>query len=167
MSSNLYRPLLLQLWSVSFRFSIDHILDLSLSFQKNQDHCSACRFVGALLYCDSCPRAFHMWCLDPPMEDDDVPSGAWFCPGCELQKVGGELAPAFTAVDLFLIQNPPPKPSRSFMAPLIVQAQNFIPREYELPDEIRTFFKDGIDYIWSFVAMLISFSDFWPPRPIR
>lgn len=46
---------------------------------------------------------------------------------------------------IFDYQNPPPKPPPSFMSPLIVQAQTnaSIPREYQMPDDIRNFFKDG------------------------
>ena len=57
--------------------------------QSNEDHCSACRSLGALVYCDGCPRAFHWLCLDPPMEATDLPEGEsrWFCPACVLEQV--------------------------------------------------------------------------------
>lgn len=57
--------------------------------QLNEDHCSACHSQGALVYCDGCPRAFHFWCLDPPMEATDLPEGDswWFCPSCTIRKV--------------------------------------------------------------------------------
>ncbi|KAF9239614.1 hypothetical protein BU15DRAFT_87926 [Melanogaster broomeanus] len=91
----------------------------------NEDHCSSCRFLGALVYCDSCPRAFHLWCLDPPMEAIDLPDGEkWFCPSCTTRN------------------HPPPKPAPSFMSPLIHIAQTSIPKEYQLPDDVRGFFKD-------------------------
>ncbi|KAI6167208.1 hypothetical protein EDD17DRAFT_1113030 [Pisolithus thermaeus] len=92
----------------------------------NDDHCSSCRSLGALVYCDSCPRAFHLWCLDPPMEAIDLPEGdKWFCPSCIIRK------------------HPPSKPPRSsFMSPLIHQLQVTIPKEFQLPDDIRNFFKD-------------------------
>lgn len=92
----------------------------------NDDHCSSCRSLGALVYCDSCPRAFHLWCLDPPMEAIDLPEGdKWFCPSCIIRK------------------HPPSKPTRSsFMSPLLHQLQVTIPKEFQLPDDIRNFFKD-------------------------
>ncbi|KAH7927720.1 hypothetical protein BV22DRAFT_1006394 [Leucogyrophana mollusca] len=91
----------------------------------NEDHCSSCRSLGALVYCDGCPRAFHLWCLDPPMEAVDLPDGErWFCPSCSIRK------------------NPPPKPAPSFMSPLIQVAQTSYPREFQLPEDVRTFFKD-------------------------
>jgi hypothetical protein len=61
--------------------------------QLNEDHCSACRSLGALVYCDGCPRAYHLWCLDPPIEDVDLPEGdgRWFCPSCTIRKVSAEI----------------------------------------------------------------------------
>ncbi|KAL4065433.1 hypothetical protein J3A83DRAFT_4266976 [Scleroderma citrinum] len=92
----------------------------------NDDHCSSCRSLGALVYCDSCPKAFHLWCLDPPMEAIDLPEGdKWYCPSCTIRK------------------HPPPKPTRSsFLSPLIHHLQLSIPKEFQLPDDIRNFFKD-------------------------
>ncbi|KII88879.1 hypothetical protein PLICRDRAFT_588854 [Plicaturopsis crispa FD-325 SS-3] len=72
----------------------------------NEDHCSACRSLGSLVYCDGCPRAYHLWCLDPPM--DAIEDATWFCPSCTI----------------------------------LHQAQTSAPMEYQLPDEIRGFFKD-------------------------
>lgn len=92
----------------------------------NEDHCSSCRSLGALVYCDGCPRAFHLWCLDPPMETVDLPElgERWFCPSCTIRK------------------RPPIKPPPSFMSPLIHQAQTNIPKEFQLPEDVRSFFKD-------------------------
>lgn len=33
-----------------------------------------------LLLCDGCDLAFHLYCLDPPL--DHVPDGSWYCSGC-------------------------------------------------------------------------------------
>ena len=58
-------------------------------YKANEDHCSSCQSFGSLVYCDGCPRAFHLWCLDPPMEPQDLPEGdkRWFCPACAMQRV--------------------------------------------------------------------------------
>ncbi|KAJ6500369.1 hypothetical protein C8R45DRAFT_977405 [Mycena sanguinolenta] len=88
----------------------------------NEDHCSSCRSHGALVYCDGCPRAFHLWCLNPPMERID--EDRWFCPACVIR------------------QHPPRKPPPGLFSPLIHLVQTSIPSEYQLPEEIRTFFKD-------------------------
>ncbi|KAJ7929355.1 hypothetical protein B0H13DRAFT_1964995 [Mycena leptocephala] len=89
---------------------------------NNEDHCSSCRSHGALVYCDGCPRAFHLWCLNPPMERID--EDRWFCPACVIQK------------------HPPRKPPPSLFSPLIHLVESSIPIEYQLPEEVRTFFKD-------------------------
>ncbi|KAG6841200.1 hypothetical protein C0991_000862 [Blastosporella zonata] len=91
---------------------------------NNDDHCSSCRSYGALVYCDGCPRAFHLWCLDPPMESVDEGDSRWFCPGCTIRK------------------HPPRKPPPSLLAPLIQQVDTTIPTEFQLPEDVRTFFKD-------------------------
>ncbi|KAI1790739.1 hypothetical protein LXA43DRAFT_1014785 [Ganoderma leucocontextum] len=94
----------------------------------NEDHCSACRSLGALVYCDGCTKAFHWLCLDPPMEASDLPEGEsrWFCPACLLE------------------QRPPPKPPTTlkFMGPLIQELGTKIPTEFQVPQDIRSFFKD-------------------------
>ena len=61
--------------------------------KANEDHCSSCQSFGSLVYCDGCPRAFHLWCLDPPMEPQDLPEGEkrWFCPACVMQQVNQSL----------------------------------------------------------------------------
>ncbi|KAK7023831.1 histone deacetylase associated PHD protein-2 [Favolaschia claudopus] len=89
---------------------------------NNEDHCSSCRSHGALVYCDGCPRAFHLWCLNPPMERID--EDRWFCPACVIQK------------------HPPRKPPPGLFSPLIQLVQTSIPTEYQLPEDIRTFFRD-------------------------
>jgi hypothetical protein len=46
-----------------------------------ETYCEACgdhRRSKRLLLCDSCPRAFHTFCLTPVV--DAVPEGDWFCP---------------------------------------------------------------------------------------
>ncbi|KAF6764967.1 hypothetical protein DFP72DRAFT_1029512 [Ephemerocybe angulata] len=91
---------------------------------NNNDHCSSCRSNGALVYCDGCPRAFHLWCLDPPMENIDEGDSRWFCPGCLTQK------------------HPPRRPPPSLLSPLIYQVETSIPVEFQLPDDIRNFFRD-------------------------
>jgi hypothetical protein len=58
--------------------------------EDEQDtECSVCkkRDVGdRMLLCDGCDRGWHIFCLDPPL--DNVPHGAWYCPVC-IQGGGG------------------------------------------------------------------------------
>ncbi|KIK63801.1 hypothetical protein GYMLUDRAFT_57453 [Collybiopsis luxurians FD-317 M1] len=86
--------------------------------------------LGALVYCDGCPRAFHLWCLDPPMESVDEGDSRWFCPACT------------TKVSKSPHMHPPRKSPPGLLAPLIQALDNNIPTEYQLPDDIRSFFKD-------------------------
>jgi hypothetical protein len=73
---------------VSFYFVLLGPRYLKMLCKLNEDHCSACAYMGSLVYCDGCPRAYHLWCLDPPMEAADVPEGdKWFCPSCAIRKV--------------------------------------------------------------------------------
>ncbi|KAF8626184.1 hypothetical protein AX15_005068 [Amanita polypyramis BW_CC] len=91
---------------------------------NNEDHCSSCRSQGVLVYCDGCPRAFHLLCLDPPLDKIDDGDSRWYCPACAVRK------------------HPPRKPPPSLLSPLIYQVDMSIPAEFQLPDEIRTFYKD-------------------------
>ena len=44
---------------------------------------------GALVYCDSCPRSFHLLCLNPPIDGqggkEDIPEGGWYCKECSAE----------------------------------------------------------------------------------
>ena len=49
--------------------------------------CKSCHLCGTsdnddqLLFCDDCDRGYHMYCLQPPMEEP--PEGSWICNLCE------------------------------------------------------------------------------------
>jgi hypothetical protein len=68
----------------------------------------------------------------------------WYCPNCTIRKVClFPLCEFYKTFSSHLQQHPPPKPTPSFIAPLIHQAQTSMPKEFQLPDDIRNFFKDG------------------------
>ncbi|KAH7679101.1 DNA helicase protein [Dioscorea alata] len=46
--------------------------------------CVECDLGGNLLCCDSCPRTYHLECLNPPLKR--TPPGKWQCPNCCGQK---------------------------------------------------------------------------------
>ncbi|KAK2634973.1 hypothetical protein Ddye_029765 [Dipteronia dyeriana] len=56
----------------------------SSSKKKGNDgyyyECVICDLGGNLLCCDSCPRTYHLQCLDPPLKR--IPNGKWQCPKC-------------------------------------------------------------------------------------
>lgn len=46
----------------------------------HQDYCEVCQQGGEIILCDTCPRAYHLVCLDPEL--DKAPEGKWSCPHC-------------------------------------------------------------------------------------
>ncbi|XP_038217535.1 PHD finger protein 12 [Zerene cesonia] len=48
----------------------------------NHDSCDACGEGGDLICCDRCPASFHLGCYDPPLDENDIPSGLWLCKQC-------------------------------------------------------------------------------------
>ncbi|XP_037770500.1 PHD finger protein 21B isoform X5 [Chelonia mydas] len=50
----------------------------------HDEHCTACKRGINLQPCGTCPRAYHLSCLDPPLKT--IPKGVWACPKCQ-QKV--------------------------------------------------------------------------------
>lgn len=46
----------------------------------HQDYCEVCQQGGEIILCDTCPRAYHLVCLDPELEK--APEGKWSCPHC-------------------------------------------------------------------------------------
>ncbi|NWY21589.1 PF21B protein, partial [Aphelocoma coerulescens] len=50
----------------------------------HDEHCTACKHGVNLQPCGTCPRAYHLNCLDPPLKT--APKGVWVCPKCQ-QKV--------------------------------------------------------------------------------
>lgn len=53
--------------------------------EPEQDYCEVCQQGGDLLMCDTCPRAYHMVCVDSEMIE--APQGEWSCPHCETNGV--------------------------------------------------------------------------------
>ncbi|XP_019868397.1 chromodomain-helicase-DNA-binding protein Mi-2 homolog isoform X2 [Aethina tumida] len=48
---------------------------------EHQDYCEVCQQGGEIILCDTCPRAYHLVCLEPELEE--APEGKWSCPHCE------------------------------------------------------------------------------------
>ncbi|XP_041111326.1 PHD finger protein 21B-like isoform X3 [Polyodon spathula] len=47
----------------------------------HDEHCAVCKDDGELQPCDTCSRAYHPDCLDPPLKT--LPKGMWVCPKCQ------------------------------------------------------------------------------------
>lgn len=50
---------------------------------EHQDYCEVCQQGGEIILCDTCPRAYHLVCLEPELEE--TPEGKWSCPHCEIE----------------------------------------------------------------------------------
>ncbi|XP_043699525.1 protein CHROMATIN REMODELING 4-like isoform X2 [Telopea speciosissima] len=66
------------------RMKSDLIAGRSSNKKKGKDgyyfECVICDLGGNLLCCDSCPRTYHLQCLNPPLKR--TPPGKWQCPNC-------------------------------------------------------------------------------------
>ncbi|XP_021566631.1 PHD finger protein 21B [Carlito syrichta] len=47
----------------------------------HDEHCAACKRGANLQPCGTCPGAYHLSCLDPPLKT--APKGMWVCPKCQ------------------------------------------------------------------------------------
>ncbi|XP_055724634.1 chromodomain-helicase-DNA-binding protein 5-like isoform X2 [Salvelinus fontinalis] len=54
----------------------------------HQDYCEVCQQGGEIILCDTCPKAYHLVCLDPELEK--APEGKWSCPHCEKEGIQWE-----------------------------------------------------------------------------
>lgn len=65
----------------------------SLLLQSEITHdelCATCKRGANLQPCGTCPGAYHLSCLDPPLKT--APKGVWRCPKCQ-QKVWEAVLP--------------------------------------------------------------------------
>ncbi|KFY67902.1 hypothetical protein V496_01351 [Pseudogymnoascus sp. VKM F-4515 (FW-2607)] len=59
-----------------------------VNFDENDEYCSACGGNGDLVCCDGCTRAFHLICVDPPMESVSQLPPDWYCVTCGSLRTG-------------------------------------------------------------------------------
>ncbi|KAK0554175.1 hypothetical protein OC846_002186 [Tilletia horrida] len=92
--------------------------------QTNQDFCDACKGHGRFLCCDGCVRSFHFLCISPPLDIDDVVGAddAWYCNICRNAKPAG-------------------KEPKGIFPRLVRALEQTNPVQYELPPEIRNYFR--------------------------
>eukprot|EP00698_Gefionella_okellyi_P006235 TRINITY_DN1562_c0_g1_i1.p1 TRINITY_DN1562_c0_g1~~TRINITY_DN1562_c0_g1_i1.p1 ORF type:complete len:1856 (-),score=360.00 TRINITY_DN1562_c0_g1_i1:8-5575(-) len=48
--------------------------------KANENECWRCRKGGRLICCDNCPKAFHLFCVTPVL--NEIPAGDWYCEEC-------------------------------------------------------------------------------------
>ncbi|XP_064459559.1 chromodomain-helicase-DNA-binding protein Mi-2 homolog isoform X3 [Ornithodoros turicata] len=74
------------------KWSCPHCEGEGIQEQEEDEHmefCRVCKDGGELLCCDSCPAAFHTFCLNPPLKN--VPTGKWNCPRCSVEPLKGRV----------------------------------------------------------------------------
>ena len=64
--------------------SMEDLANLSLEHAgyetDHQDYCEVCQQGGEIILCDTCPKAYHLVCLEPELEQ--APEGDWSCAEC-------------------------------------------------------------------------------------
>ncbi|XP_021937675.1 chromodomain-helicase-DNA-binding protein Mi-2 homolog isoform X5 [Zootermopsis nevadensis] len=79
------------------KWSCPHCEGEGVQEQDDDEHmefCRVCKDGGELLCCDSCPSAYHTFCLNPPLTD--IPDGDWKCPRCSAKPLPGKVAKILT-----------------------------------------------------------------------
>ena len=71
-------------WKKSDPIKPDHYLRMKQDRNKESDVCDLCDNGGELIVCDLCNKAYHFYCLTPPLTM--IPNGEWFCPTCETRS---------------------------------------------------------------------------------
>jgi len=61
---------------------------------EHMDTCRVCKEGGELLCCDSCPSAYHLRCIEPPL--DELPEHEWTCPRCACDPLPGKVEKILT-----------------------------------------------------------------------
>ncbi|XP_052832792.1 PHD finger protein 12 [Octopus bimaculoides] len=109
----------------------------------NHDCCDSCKEGGDLLCCDRCPAAFHLQCHDPPLTEDDVPSGEWVCRRCTLLAAESEakrsVKDGVTEMEVEEEEEEDMNEDTDQLHPLLVlakAARYTNPTQFELPKEI-------------------------------
>ncbi|KAF9936870.1 hypothetical protein BGZ67_001940 [Mortierella alpina] len=93
-----------------------------LAIEYNNDYCEACLGLGEFICCDSCPKAFHFSCCQPPLDPHDLPD-EWNCNECRAAK------------------NPPVPSSAGIFKELLDNVNKTNPKTFSLPSDIQSFFK--------------------------
>ncbi|XP_046390688.1 chromodomain-helicase-DNA-binding protein Mi-2 homolog isoform X3 [Ischnura elegans] len=79
------------------KWSCPHCEGEGVQEQEEDEHmefCRVCKDGGELLCCDSCPSAYHTFCLNPPLTD--IPDGDWKCPRCSAEPLPGKVGKILT-----------------------------------------------------------------------
>ncbi|KAJ3100824.1 hypothetical protein HDU96_010203 [Phlyctochytrium bullatum] len=101
----------------------------------SEDVCSTCLAKGQLICCDSCPRVFHLFCLEDGFNVSFNTDDTWECKRCADLKSQANKKRKFTL--------PKASPAARAFDELFLQLHSKNPTIFELPKDIRESF-DGI-----------------------
>lgn len=128
---------------------------------SNNDFCDVCGANGRFICCDGCPRSFHFFCMNPPLDIDEMPPSNGVSvlgpahPTADKSKgkgkatgsAGSNLNPDDMWFCNICVSERKPKaaPKRTNLGPFgfllpVLSQQN--PKSFQLPLELRTYFKD-------------------------
>lgn len=120
-------------------------LDLHPYFRRpgrghNRDRCDSCGEGGDLLCCDRCPASFHLGCHDPPIPEEEIPSGDWICHNCKATEAL-KLGAAHRTVARYdaALDGTSCSEALAMRSPLqqLIQAASLLnPKQFELPPEM-------------------------------
>lgn len=104
----------------------ENAFDFNDNTKDNEDFCSSCGEPGIFLCCENCPKSFHFACCYPPLSEDSLPDGTWFCNECKAKKY------------------PPPSNTPGLFAKLLNHVDTRNPTQFRLPKRIRDRFEGVI-----------------------
>ncbi|RZF43693.1 hypothetical protein LSTR_LSTR010775 [Laodelphax striatellus] len=73
----------------------DSVKESSSSSRQKVVVCRECKDVGELVQCNSCPNAYHLHCLTPPLAQAPA-HGDWMCPRCSAKPLPGKVSKILT-----------------------------------------------------------------------
>jgi hypothetical protein len=101
----------------------------------NEEICGACGGPGRFLCCEGCPKSFHFTCLDPPIDENELPEDSWYDP---IYMVDNRYCNSCRA-----LREPLHHSDNRLFDKLIDKMNRLNPVAYRLPKDIRNYF-DGI-----------------------
>ena len=81
-----------------FRILTQSSPNLVTDESDNDAGCEVCgddQDAANLLLCDGCPAAYHVYCLEPELEE--IPEGDWYCPSCVADGTAASVSAAAAA----------------------------------------------------------------------
>ena len=102
----------------------------------NEEICGACGGPGRFLCCEGCPKSFHFTCLNPPVDENDLPEDSWYLSG--RASIDDRYCNSCRA-----LRDPPPPCDNRLFEKLVDKMNRMNPVAFHLPKAIRNYF-DGV-----------------------